>query len=270
VQLLSQARQRADAIGYRRHLAFNLNNEAHLRAALGDPFAATCAAAAVERSWEIGDLSTVIDAIETWVSADPEIANESHVWGRIGDVNASLDKHLRLSLNRSEEALAAARANSIDSAAEAANSASDVARGVGLADVIRRANFALIAVRLHQVVPEQQAIRDQLLWELDSLSDEPSVGSVERAEFALERWRVTRDHKDQQRAASAMRDAFIVEPSAKVRAWFDAIGEPLPPVPTPLPQPIGLGDSRITRAQLDDALSRLEQELQQFDKGSAT
>jgi hypothetical protein len=98
---------------------------------------------------------------------------------------------------------------------------------------------------------------------LSALAADPELVEVERAELAVERWRATQDDADRKAAVDSLRQAFAVEPSSVVRAWFDEIGTDPPAAPLELPLPEGIGRVRTTRAQLDHALSRLEAAVSQ-------
>lgn len=262
VELLTQARESADAIGYRRHLALNLNNEAQLRAALGDAYATSCAAVAVERSIELGDLPTAADALHTWLTAKPSFAADPALWRRLVDVDVHLDRSLEAAAEWADLAVALARSGRRDAAGDAARDAARWAErsapGSDSSPLRRRAAFARLLADAHDPARRAPGVRAQLLAELGRLAGESDVDEREAAEIALERWRLSRSDSDRAAAVSLARVAFAAEPSAVVRSWFRVLREPVPAAPDPLPPPVGIARSRTTRRDLEEALAGVE------------
>ena len=158
LRLLAEARTLADGIGYRRHLAFNLNNEAQLRAALGDPYAARCAATAVTRSVEMGDLAAAANALHTWLSATPELVASLEHWRRLARLDAGLDRALAAAADGAHLSVVAARAGEPQEALRAAAAAETAARELDQAPVLLRARLGrLLAAR-----PTDGAVRGRL------------------------------------------------------------------------------------------------------------
>lgn len=269
VGLLAQARASADRIGYLRHLAFNLSNEAQLRAGIGDPHAISCAAAAVQRSLEMGDLTAAANSLHTWVTAKPVIAADPDRWHRLRGIDARLDRGSVVAADAAELAVAAARRGRTDDALRAAHQATRVAQETDQAPVLRRATLARLIVELRRTAARESSKRAASLSGLTSLSEEKDVGEVERAEIGLERWRVTRSDSDRDAVVGLLHQAFAAEPSALVRRWFGEVGESPPDPPAPLPPPVGIGRARTTRAQLEDAFSRLEAALPSIDHATS-
>jgi class 3 adenylate cyclase/tetratricopeptide (TPR) repeat protein len=258
VELLTRARESADAIGYRRHLALNLNNEAQLRAALGDAYATSCAAVAVERSLELGDLPTAADALQTWLTAKPSLAADPALWRRLVDVDVHLDRSLEAAAEWADLAVVLARTGRSDAARDAARAAERSAPEADCSPVRRRAAFALLLADVDDPARRTPGVRAQVLARLDRLAGEADQDPREAAEIALERWRLSRSDADHAAAVSLAREAFAAEPSAVVRSWFRALREPVPAVPDPLPPPVGIARSRTTRRDFEDALVGVE------------
>jgi class 3 adenylate cyclase len=262
VEFLTRARVKAEAIGYRRHLALNLNNEAQLRAALGDGYATSCAAVAVERSLELGDLPTAGDALHTWVTAKPSLAADPALWRRLVDVDVQLDRSLEAASEWADLAVALARAGQPAEARAAARQATLGAEGSAPASdsgpVRRRAAFALLLADANDGGRRSPDLRRELLAGLDRLAGEPDLDAPDAAEIALERWRLSRSETDRAVAVSLAHQAFAAEPSAIVRSWFRALHDRVPAAPDPLPPPVGITRRRTTRRDLEDALTRVE------------
>jgi class 3 adenylate cyclase len=259
VELLATARAAADGIGYRRHLAYNLNNEAELRSTLGDASAAACAAVAMRRSLELGDLSGAADAAHAWVRSVPSLATAVRNWRRIVQIDVALGRSGFAAESGAELALAEARAGHRELALRRADEAFSRARGLELPHVVRRAELARL---LAHAGPRGCRSRESLVILLGGLSRMAADGSVselERAEISVERWRASEASDDRASALSALREVFAIEPSALVRGWFRELGADTPPAPPLLPPPVGIGRTRTTRAQLNAALTQLEE-----------
>jgi hypothetical protein len=254
VALLTRARQRADGIGYRRHLALNLNNEAQLRAALGDPYATLCAAVAIDRSLGLGDLATAADALHTWVTARPVLAADAALWRRLARLAEALDRFLEAAVDWAELAVVLARAGQSDAARDAADRAETCARGSGAAEVEQRVAFARLLADAHR--RKGSAALAAVLEALGRLAAD--TADRDGAEVALERWRLTRSDEARAVAVSLVRQAFAVEPSAVVRAWLRHLGEPLPELSDALPAPVGIPLERSTRQDLERAMAAVE------------
>jgi class 3 adenylate cyclase/tetratricopeptide (TPR) repeat protein len=262
VHLLEEARARADMIGYRRHLAFNLSNEAQLRAALADPFAAPCAAASVTCSLEMGDLTAAANTLHTWITSKPSLESDATLWKRLRNVDLQLRREAAAAQDSADLAVAAARSGDVQQALEAADSAAEAAERLGLDVTRRRAALArLLAMWRRSGARRSQPGNETLLASLDALAAETGVGEVEGGELAFTRWQVTRTADDRRSALAKAQLAFVQEPSEKVRHWIRELGQPLPAGPSALPPPVGIGRSRKTRAELDEALDRIEHAL---------
>ncbi|HEX8509108.1 MAG TPA: hypothetical protein VF635_06390, partial [Propionibacteriaceae bacterium] len=259
VELLTQAREIADAIGYRRHLALNLNNEAQLRAALGDVYATSCAAVAVKCSLELGDLATAADALHTWLTAKPSLAADPALWRRLVDVDVRLDRSLEAAAEWADLAVVLARSGRHDAVPDAVRRAERYAAGADSTAVRRRAAFAELLVEAHGAGGRAPDARAHMLSSLNQMAAAGDVDEHEAAEIALERWRMTRSDDDRTTAVSLARRALAAEPSAVVRAWFRSLREPVPRLPDSLPPPVGIARSRTTRRDLEDALTRIEE-----------
>jgi tetratricopeptide (TPR) repeat protein len=258
-RLLAEARAKADTIGYRRHLAFNLSNEAQLRVAVGDDHATSCAAAAVRRSLEMGDLMAAANALHTWVAARPATAADPDLWRRLRAVDIDLGRTSVAAEDTADLAVASARrANTAEALTWAAE-----ARTMGEESeqpyVVRRATFARIIADARSSRPADSVARNRLLAELAALTQHEDVSDVEQAEIGIERWRLTHTSADHEAAATRLRKAYAAEPSAQVRQWFNTIGEQPPTPPPALPPPVGIGRHQTTRADLMDAFDRLEE-----------
>jgi hypothetical protein len=258
VDLLARARAAADRIGYRRHLAFNLTNEAQLRSSLGDPGAAACAALAVGRSLELGDTSTASNALYVWITSDPALMSSVSSWRRLVAVEVALGRRGFVAECGAQYALAQARAGQGDEARRAADDATQAALALELPNVARRAELARV---LAAAGPKGGRSRQRvvtLVELLSRLAADELTDELERAEIAVERWRATGSMADHEAALEAVQAAFCVEPSAPVQAWFRELGAATPAAPAQLPPPVGIGRIRTTRAQLNDALTQLE------------
>lgn len=264
IELLTRARQRADEIGYRRHLALNLSNEAQLRVALGDPFATVCARLAVERSLYLGDLGTAADALHTWVTATPELAADATLWRRLAGVDEALDRFLEAALAWAELAVVLARSGRAEGARDAVRRAEDCARGEVTDRVRNRLELARVLTEAHQAASDRAPGRAAAVKALGRLADEltdelgDGLGGRDAAELALDRWRLSRSGADRRVAASLSLVAMEEEPSAVVRSWLQELGEPVPEAPDALPAPVGVPRSRTTRRDLDEAFSAVE------------
>jgi class 3 adenylate cyclase/tetratricopeptide (TPR) repeat protein len=274
VELLTQARDSADAIGYRRHLAFNLNNEAQLRAALGDAYATSCAAVAVERSLELGDLPNAAEALHTWLTAKPSLTADSALWRRLVDIDVHLDRSLKAAAELADLAIVLARLGRSDAARHAAHDAvlksERSVPGSDSSPVRRRAAFARLLADVHDPAPRLPSVRAHLLAEFIRLAGEEDLDEREAAEIALERWRLTRSEADRAAAVSLASRAFAAEPSAVVCSWFRALREPVPAVPDSLPPPVGIARSRTTRRDFEEALAGVEAAVKAASRPVAT
>lgn len=258
VRLLAQARESADAIGYRRHLAFNLSNEAQLRVAVGDEHATACAAAAVQRSLGMGDLIAAANALHTWVTARPSTVRDPSWWRRLHAVDVSLGRSSVAAADAADLAVAAARRSNTDDALRWAEEAVRAAQETDQPAVLRRATLARLIAELRASRGAGNAARARLLGRLDSLLEEADASEVEHAEIALERWRATRTDVDRKAALARLHRAYATEPSTVVRSWFDDVRALPPARPPALPSPVGISSARTTRAQLGEAFDRLE------------
>jgi len=257
IRLLAEARTLADDIGYRRHLAVNLSNEAQLRAVLGDPYVAACAATAIKRSVDMGDLPAAASTLHTWLSATPALAASVDRWARLTQLDASLDRMLAATTDRAELSVVAARAGRREVALEAAAVADAAAHELEQLQLLPRVRLGrLLAAR-----PTDGAPAESFLAALDELASDPDTEDLERAEIALDRWRTTRTEADRRSAVALATKAFDVEPSAVVRAWFTELGELGPEPPAPLPPPVGIGTSETALADIDDAFTLVEAAL---------
>jgi hypothetical protein len=262
VELLADARKRADSIGYRRHLAFSLGNEAQLRAMVADPYATSCAAVSVQRSLEMGDLPAAADTLHTWLTAKPALAASMDHWRRLADIDTGLSRALAAATDHADLAVVAARAGRRQDALRAADLAVGAAQQLNQPQLLRRATLARLLAEFHGAARRTQAQQSSFLEGLKELSNDEDAGEIERAEIGLERWRATRTAADHTSAVELATQAFAVEPSATVRQWFNELKTPIPDPPAPLPPPVGISSSRTTHAQLTDAFSRLEAALQ--------
>ena len=258
VELLGQAREKAETIGYRWHLALSLNNEAQLRAALGDPYATACASAAVQRSLELGDLSMAADALQTWLTAKPSLAADSELWRRLVEVDLQLDRSLEAAADWAELAVVLARSGRGRAAREAAGDAERSAPGPVPDPVRRRTAFARLLAEARTPVRHAPAARDHALAGLTTLAHDPDLDEREAAEVALERWRLTRAPAARADAVTLVREAYAAEPSAVVRSWFRLLREPAPEVRDLLPPPVGIARGRTTRRDLQQAFTAVE------------
>ncbi len=228
VRLLGEARTLADGIGYRRHLVVSLTNEALLRAAVGDAYAAGCAEVAVERSLDVGDLATAASALEAWLSAEPALAADPQWWHRLVDLDRRLGRpetdHL------AERAVAAARRGAVADVRAAAEEATPdepvIARRLALAQGL---------------VSSTDEERLAALARLESETREAEVADArELAEVAVERWRLTRSAASRDAARGPLDEAFAEEPTRLLRSWYDELGLAPPEAQAPLPPPVGI------------------------------
>jgi tetratricopeptide (TPR) repeat protein len=257
VQLLGEARELADRIGYRRHLAFNLGNEAQLRAALADPYAGACAAAAAECSLEMGDLTATANAVHSWITADVDLVGDERLWRRLRRVDDRLGRRRAAAADAAEMAVAASRAGRLDAVAKLAGRALEAAREADAPDAVRRAQLALSLART-RAGADVAAGGESATTGLDGDPAEHQLTAVERAELAVERWRVSLSPADREAARALLERAFRDEPSSLVRSWFSVLGEPVPVEPMPLPPPAGIGRALASRAELNKTLAVLE------------
>lgn len=258
VDLLGQAREIADAIGYLRHLALNLNNEAQLRASLGDAYATSCAALAVDRSLELGDLATAADALHTWLTAKPSLAADPALWRRLVDVNIQLERSLEAAAECADLAVVLARSGERDAVGAAARQAEQLASGSEAPAVHRRIAFAMVLAEAHAAPRRSAGAKAHLLARLDQLVAGAELEPLEAAEFAVARWRMSRSETDRKAAVELAHEALAAEPSQVVRSWFRALREPVPAVGEPLPPPVGTFRRRTTRRELEEAMARIE------------
>jgi hypothetical protein len=133
-----------------------------------------------------------------------------------------------------------------------------MAGDMDLPRVLRRAELARLLAACPRKGSRDAGRISALLEALAALGAEEGVDEVDRAELAMERWRLTHAASDREGAVEAVREALEAEPSVGVRAWVVELGEPPPSVAIALPPPIGVGDVRTTRAQLDEALTAVE------------
>src|SRR5205085_12275600 len=110
IGLLTRARELAESIGYRRHLAYNLSNEAELRRSLGDEAAGACAALAVQRGLDLGDPGAAANAVHTWITSDPYLQRSVPVWRRMLGLELTLGRRAYAAEAAAELAVAEARA----------------------------------------------------------------------------------------------------------------------------------------------------------------
>jgi hypothetical protein len=259
IRLLTEARAAADGIGYRRHLAYSLTNEAQLRCTLGDDGAQVCAALAVQRSLELGDPATASDALHSWISARPRSGGSAaRNWTRLVRLDLAQGRYGAAADGNAERALALARTGHCRQARIVAEEASRMAGEMDLPRVRRRAALArLLAARPRSGSPDARRV-STLVEGLAALGAEEGLDEVDRAELAMERWRLTKVASDREAAVEAVRDAFEVEPSLCVRTWFEELGAQPPSAATVLPPPVGAGRLRAPRAQLDEAIAAVE------------
>ena len=258
LELLTAARQRADRIGYRRHLVVSLNNEAQLRAALGDRFAAACAAAAFQAALAMGDLASAADILDTWTSSSAALAANPDLWRRLAAVDAQLHRDFETAECNANLAVAAARSGDLDTARRAGREAVTHPAATKDGALARRVGMAQLIVRAKSLKAGQVKKRLDVVESLDAMTQAEDVTEVERAELSLERWRMSQDDDDRASAVADLQLALAVEPSAVVRSWFTQIGADLPLLPEPLPPPVGIGRAETTYEELDAALTRLE------------
>ncbi|WP_340540236.1 AAA family ATPase [Nocardioides sp. GXZ039] len=258
LRLLSQARTVADHIGYRRHLAMSLSNEAQLRAGMGDRHAGACASVAIEKSLDLGDPTTAANALHTWLSAS-ELAEPGanvEAWRRLASIDASLGRVVLEARDRAGLAVAAAHAGDAGTAAASATAAEEVAAAVGRADLRRRAGLARSVA---------EASNEDALASLRILAEDAAEEGDRRelAEIAMERWRRSGSGEDAEAAFVLLESAHEVEPSVTVRAWFAELGASAPPMAPSLPPPVGLDPrARGGWLDLDRAFTRVEEFLE--------
>jgi hypothetical protein len=252
LRLLSRARESAEAIGYRRHLAMSLTNEAQLRCGLGDRFATACAAMAVRSSLEHGDLGTAANAVHTWITADPGLSAAARHWERLVSVDNRLGRRGAAAEGLAWQALAEARAGRAARARQVAAAAKEASRELELPWVRRRAALAEVWVAAgHRDL-------DAALSRLAHLQSADDLDKLERAELALDRWRLTREESARQQAAEQLQAAFAVEPAAWVQRALQEVAAKPPGEAPSLPPPVGIARAGTTRTQLVEALAGLE------------
>lgn len=258
VELLTRARALAERIGYRRHLAYSLINEAELRSALGDQAASACAAVAVQRGLELGDRGAAANALHTWATCDLRLATSESVWRRLLDLERALGRLGYAAEAGAELALAEVRAGSTRRARAHAEEALIHLDPQEQPEAALHARLAIVLVDTgagrRGGPPHAQALAETLT----ELAVDDAWGDVERAEIAVERWRVTGREEDRAVASELLRAAFSTTPSAKVRAWCGETGT-VPDTRHPLlPPPVGIGRLRTGRRQFYEALSAVE------------
>lgn len=269
VELLGRARELAEGIGYRRHLAYNLLNEAELRSTLGDPAAAACAALAVQRSLELGDPGAAANAVHTWVTSDPQLVTSATVWRRLLDLELALGRRGYAAEAAAQLALIEARAGHPGRARHAAE---DAALRVEeeQQQVALRASLARLLADAGPLTKRSVQRSTCLLAGLSALAAEPDLSEVESAEIAVERWRASHDERDRESAATLLQSAFAVEPSALVRAWCAETGTTSSTSAPSLPPAVGIGRLKTTKRQFDQALSAVEDVAAQRSEASLT
>jgi class 3 adenylate cyclase len=258
VEMLTKARELAEGIGYRRHLAYNLTNEAEVRSSLGDPAAGACAAMAVKRNLELGDLGAAADAVHTWITSDPRLVALVAVWRRLLAIDVALGRESYAAEAAAQLAVAEARAGHVGEARRAAEDAIRWVRGTEQPHVVLRAHLAGLLAAAGPRGTRSPRKLAALLDGLSALASSPGASDNDRAEIAMERWRASRDEAARQAAIPVLHAAFAVEPSAVVRTWCNEIGTRTPTAPPPLPPPVGMSRLRTTRQQLVDALTAVE------------
>ncbi|VXB33135.1 AAA family ATPase [Nocardioides sp. AX2bis] len=255
VELMTQARGRAETIGYQRHLALSLNNEAQLRVALGDRYGPACASASVQRSLELGDLAQAADALQSWLGATPALKADAGLWGRLVQVDLRLGRSLEAAAGRAELAVVLARSGRYAAARRAATEADGDDPAHNPDDVRRRAALARL---LADAGDGAGGDGDHVRTGLDLLADDPDLEPRERAEIALEQWRLTRTPGSRAAAAASVGEAYAAEPSAVVRSWLRLLREPVPAATDRLPPPVGITRVRSGRRELEQAFADVE------------
>jgi len=258
VELLTHARALAERIGYRRHLAYSLTNEAELRSALGDPAAAACAAVAVQRGLELGDPGAAANALHTWVTSDLRLTSSRSVWNRLLDLELDLGRRGYAAEAGAELALLEARAGQTR---RARTEADEALQHIDAAEQPAAELHARLARLLADTGSRRRGdvqSRAALLDGLADLAAGADWSDVERAEIAVERWRVTATEHDRAAAGELVVAALSAAPSARVRAWCAETGTVPPDAPATLPPPVGIGRLATTRRQFEQALSAVE------------
>jgi len=245
VELLGQARTVADRVGYRRHLTVSLTNEAFLRDAVGDHRAAACAEVAVRRCLELGEPTTALSALDAWLSGEPDLASEPDWWRRLAQLDRALHQPQVAAEHAAEQAVAAARRGAVDEARAAADEAATSEDPA----VVRRAVLARAMVA---------GTDADVLAGLDQAEDD--ADPRERAEIALERWRVTRAEDARAAALGLLGTAYAEQPTRLLRSWYDELGADPPDPPQPLPPPVGIAETAQAggAAELEAALTAVE------------
>ena len=254
IDLLTHARELAETIGYRRHLAYSLTNEAELRSALGDHAAAACAAVAVQRGLELGDPGAAANALHTWVTSDPRLATSATIWQRLLNLEQALGRRGYAAEAGAELALVEARAGQRSRARTHAQQALLHLDAAEQPHTALRANLAQLLASAGTQRARSAQRHDALLEGLTELATGGPWGAAERAEIAVERWRATGREEDRAAASEVLRVAFSTVPSARVRAWFAETGTMPPDARPALPPPVGIGQLRTTRRQFEQAL----------------
>ena len=201
--------------------------------------------------------------VHAWIMSDPRLMASASNWRRLVAVDVSLGRDRFAADRGAQWALVEVRSGHADEALRAAQQAKTRAAGPELPHVHRRCALVRLLAAAGRRATRSPSATTALLDGLSALAADPDLVEVERAELAVERWRATRDDGDREAAVDSLRQAFAAEPSSVVRAWFDEIGTEPPAAPLELPLPEGIGRVRTMRAQLDDALSRLETAVSQ-------
>ena len=193
LDLLGKARTLAESIGYRRHLQYNLINEAQLRAGLGDPHCAACAYAAIELSLEFGDTASVADVLDMLLQKiiTPEVDVET--WKRLARAEERLGRTLFVADCYAAIAVGAARrgdARTVEVASKNVRAHPEVTPG---SQLDRRVELAARLLAASALPAGARADRQTLAAELETLAADPDVSAVERAEFAMAAWCITSD-----------------------------------------------------------------------------
>ena len=259
LDLLVRARELAESIGYRRHLQYSLNNEAELRAGLGDPHADACALAAAQRALELSDAAGVADALEIVLRNDSESLADLDGWQRLAAAEERLGRVHWVAECYANLAVAAARTGDRDTVEMASRRVKGVSAGTGLDQGSHERRVELAAALLAARRPGiTERDRLDLARRLEVFGAEPDVAEVERAELLVAAWKIAPDRGRARRATEAVRAAFEAEPTALVRSWFDDLGIEQPAALHVLPPPVGITDTAVDWVHVDEVLSALE------------
>ena len=249
--------------GGRRHrvpasLAYNLNNEAELRSTLGDEGAAACAAVAMRRSLELGDLSGAADAAHAWVRSVPSLATAVRNWRRIVQIDVALGRSdLRQSLGR---ARARRRLGRVTESWRCGGADEGVQPRTRTRTLERRAPSRSLpgCWRTPGRGGRSPRVWVMLLRGLSRIARTGPPSELERAEICVERWRTSGASDDRGRCCRHYGRSS--RSSHPLLSWLvpRARGR-YPPAPPLLPPPVGIGRTRTTRAQLNAALTQLEE-----------